>query len=247
MGEKERALIAGIVPSSFTDGPGNRMVVFFQGCNLRCRYCQNPETWDITGKSNPLCKWVKLGELLEFFTKFSDFLSGITFSGGEALLQWEFLKEFSKKFKEVFPEKTILVDTNCDVNPQIIREIVDYVDYFTPDIKAPIKEIYEKLTGGVGNFSNLLSNLKFLNDKGKIYEVRLPIIPGYTDTIEVYRKWIEIIKTLFNKKIRIRIIKFRNHGVKDQDLKSKGVDESKIELLIYTLRKEKFDNIVNIK
>lgn len=241
---KPKALIAGILPSSFVDGPGNRFVVFMQGCNLRCIYCQNPETWDPTGKSNPLCMSLDLDKLLELFNRCADFVSGITFSGGEPLLQWRFIKEFSKALKEYYPDKNILIDTNIDVNSTIIANIIKYVDYFTPDIKAPNSELYNKITGGVGDFNNVLSNLELLSNTDKIYEIRLPIIPTITDKDQQFLEWIDLLKQFFNKDIRIRIIKFRSHGVKNEFLKNKTVSEQAITRFIDILRSKGFKNII---
>ncbi len=238
------ALVAGIVPSSFVDGPGNRLVVFLQGCNLRCIYCQNPETWDPTGKKNPLCIKVSLEELLRVVNKYIDFISGITFSGGEPLLQWRFIREFSRKFKSLHPDKTIIVDSNIDVESSILIEVSKYVDYFTPDIKAPNPELYRKVTGGLGNFTRMISNLKLLDSMGKIYEVRLPIIPTITDSEEVFNEWINILKEHVNSNVRLRIIKFRPHGVANSFLKNKTVNEEVVKNLINMLKINGFTNIV---
>ena len=240
---ENKTLVAGMVPSSFTDGPGNRMVVFLQGCNLRCIYCQNPETWDIRGLNNPLCVWMNRKDLLEIIERYSIFLSGITFSGGEALLQWKFLKKFSIEYKSSFPNKNILIDTNADVDPRFVRETVDYVDFYSPDIKAPTEKIYNKLTGGLGDFKNMISNLKYLYEQERIYEVRLPVVPKFTDSENVYNNWIKVLSKLFNSDISIRVIKFRSHGVKNPELRKSGVDGKKIAILIKMLREAGFKKI----
>ncbi len=243
-GNNYKALIAGIVPSSFVDGPGNRLVIFLQGCNLRCIYCQNPETWDLTGKGNPLCIEISLEELLKVINKYIDFISGVTFSGGEPLLQWKFIKEFSRRFKNLYSGKTIIVDSNIDVESSILINVSKYVDYFTPDIKAPNPELYRRITGGLGDFTRLINNLRLLNSMGKIYEVRLPVIPTVTDNERVFNEWINILKEHVNNNIRVRIVKFRPHGVINNFLKDKTVGEDVVKSLINMLKTNGFTNIV---
>ncbi len=243
-GEGLKALIAGIVPSSFVDGPGNRFVVFMQGCNLRCIYCQNPETWDPTGKNNPLCVQMNLDTLLKLYSKYSDFTSGITFSGGEPLLQWPFIKEFSRYFRKRYPDKNIIVDTNIDIEPTVIDNIANYVDYFTPDLKAPNNKLYKLVTGEAGNFENMLSNLKLLSSKDKVYEIRLPIIPTITDNLQCFNEWVNILEQYFDENIRVRIVKFRPYGVKNIFLKSKTVSKHTIEKLIKLLKSRNIKNII---
>ncbi len=181
---------------------------------------------------------------LKYFEKYSIYVSGITFSGGEPLVQWQFIREFSNRFKEKYPDKTILVDTNLDVNPEVISTIIDYVDYFTPDIKAPNIKLYSKITGGLGDFKRMLLNLKRLANTGKVYEVRLPIVPHVTDNKEVFSEWISLVKEVFGEDIRIRIIKFRPHGVKNKFLKNSKVDERVIYDFIKMLRLNGFNNVV---
>jgi len=81
------------------DGPGIRFVVFMQGCNLKCKYCQNRDTWDIQKG-----KFVSSSELLKKVLKYKEYINrsagGVTITGGEPLLQINFLIDFFKKLKK---------------------------------------------------------------------------------------------------------------------------------------------------
>jgi anaerobic ribonucleoside-triphosphate reductase activating protein len=238
-----KALVAGLIPSSFVDGPGNRYVIFMQGCNLRCIYCQNPETHDIEGRGNPLCKWMTLEDLLNEVNKYVDLISGVTLSGGEPLVQWRFVIEFSKEFKKRYPNKTVLIDTNADLDREVLEAVMQYVDYFSPDIKAPDPETYSKITGGLGNFRRLLKNIEILYKKGKIYEVRLPIVPGFTDNKESMLLWVELLEQSLSRDIRIRIIKFRPYGVKTALSKAESPSEKLMRSFLELLKSRGFYRI----
>ena len=81
------------------DGPGVRFVVFMQGCPLRCKFCHNPETWDLNGKANCYTPEELIKKILNYKPYFKH-NGGVTFSGGEPLMQKEFLLECLKLCKE---------------------------------------------------------------------------------------------------------------------------------------------------
>src|SRR5690606_11369667 len=82
-----RALVADVVDASCVDGPGNRYVVFLQGCTFRCTTCHNPHT--IARRATAGARWTTVHELVDDIAARAPFLSGVTVSGGEATLQWE--------------------------------------------------------------------------------------------------------------------------------------------------------------
>ena len=90
MKESNFGYIDSIEPAGFVDGPGIRMVVFFTGCNLRCIFCHNPETW-IMAKGNKITTEEIISKLKRNLTYYQD--GGITLSGGEPLLQDKFIIE----------------------------------------------------------------------------------------------------------------------------------------------------------
>ena len=122
------------------DGPGIRTVIFFNKCNLRCIYCHNPEMW---------CKReenYRVDELANAILKNKDYfgtIGGVTFSGGEPLLQNEFLINVCKKLKE--HNIHIAIDT-CGVGIGNYEEILKYIDLVIFDIKHVTKDGYKLVT-----------------------------------------------------------------------------------------------------
>ncbi len=103
---------------------------------------------------------------------------GVTFSGGEPLMQASFLKEALKQCKEKGFHTAL--DTSGFVHPHVFENIIEYVDYFLYDVKLANEEEHKKYTG-VSN-KNIKENLKLLDEKGKNVLLRFPVIPGITDT-----------------------------------------------------------------
>ena len=118
---------------SKVDGPGIRYVVFMQGCKLRCKFCHNPDTWIVSGGSE-----ISDENLVENILKVKNYLKngrgGVTFSGGEPLLQIDFLINVCKKLKQ--HDIHIAIDTagNFEITEKI-DELSKYVDLFLFDIK----------------------------------------------------------------------------------------------------------------
>lgn len=125
------------------DGPGIRMIVFFQGCRLRCMYCHNPDTWSATGGS--VCRpedVVEKAKRFKPYYKLND--GGVTFSGGEPLVQPEFLLECLKKCKN---ENIHTVLDTSGVGFGDYDEILKHTDLVILDIKHANPEKYKKITG----------------------------------------------------------------------------------------------------
>ena len=118
---------------STLDGKGIRFVVFMQGCKMRCKYCHNPDTWNIEEN-----KLIDSKQLVEEILKNKDIYvksgGGVTFTGGEPLLQQDFLIEICKMLKK--EEIHISIDTAGYVKiDEKLKELVNYVDTFLLDIK----------------------------------------------------------------------------------------------------------------
>ena len=158
------------------DGPGLRFVVFFQGCPLRCLYCHNPDTWN---NSAPTAMEMSPRELLSEVLKYKNFIAkgGVTATGGEPLMQPEFLTEFFRLCRE---EKihTALDTSGCILNDQV-RELLTFTDLVLLDIKSIDPDMHKNLTGAPSG-----SSLRFLDylEKEQIPAwIRHVIVPGYTD------------------------------------------------------------------
>jgi pyruvate formate lyase activating enzyme len=163
------------------DGPGVRLVVFMQGCPLRCLYCHNPDTWRIDGGT-----LMEPSEILELYERNADFYvgGGITVTGGEPLLQVEFLLELFTLAKRnhistCIDTSGITFDPNDYHGTAQLNHLLQLTDLVMLDIKQidPIK--HQELTG-ITNASVLAFAL-YLEQKRIPMWVRHVVIPGYTD------------------------------------------------------------------
>lgn len=160
------------------DGPGVRCVVFMQGCPLRCVCCHNPDTWDLAGGEETDCD-----ALTEKILRFKNYFGkdgGVTVSGGEPLMQAEFVTELFKKLKS-FGIHTALDTSGCILNEKV-TELLEYTDLVLLDHKYPADDEYFKYTGmHLESAKNVLAEC----DKRNIAVwLRRVIIPGLTDSKE---------------------------------------------------------------
>ncbi len=159
------------------DGPGIRFVVFFQGCPMRCLYCHNPDTWD-----NNVNQKMSVGQILEKYDKVKEFLKngGLTATGGEPLLQIDFLIELFKKAKEKNIHTTLDTSgiTYNKNNTQKIDELLNYTDLVMLDIKHIDPIEHNKLTGR--DNSNILDFARYLSDKKIPVWIRHVVVPKIT-------------------------------------------------------------------
>ena len=176
MKESNFGYIDSIEPAGFVDVPGIRMVVFFTGCNLRCIFCHNPETW-IMAKGNKITKEEIISKLKRNLTYYQG--GGITLSGGEPLLQDKFIIELLKEVKKLG------IHTALDTAGSGIgnyEEILRYVDLVILDIKAYIDIDYLKITGKpIDEFNRFM---KVCQELKKPLWIRQVIIPGINDNKE---------------------------------------------------------------
>ncbi len=169
------------------DGPGVRSVVFLSGCPLRCIYCHNPDTWD--------CREEQLTdstELAERLLRFYSFIKkgGVTFSGGEPLLQAEFVTEVAKILKQ--KGLHVAIDTCGTPWSPAAEELLAVADMFLLDIKMTTEEDYKRHTGG-----SLATTMAFLDRLEKAQKdtwIRHVVVPGINDTEEDILRLAELIK-----------------------------------------------------
>lgn len=173
------------------DGPGVRFVVFMQGCNLRCSCCHNPDTWDIS-----LGKEYTPDEILERVKRYKEYFGvsgGITVSGGEPLLQPEFVKELFLLCKEN-GINTCLDTSGCLLNDKV-KDLLEATDYVLLDIKYTDNERYKKHVGC--EINKPLAFLEYLNSKSiptRVRQVIIPEINGNVDDINVLAKLLNAFK-----------------------------------------------------
>ena len=189
--------ISSIETTGFVDGPGIRVLVFLQGCPLRCLYCHNPENLCFTTKKTLMTPRQVVDKILKYKSYFGK-EGGVTFSGGEPLGQPKFLLEVLKLCKE---EK---INTAIDTSgcAEVYDEILDYVDTVILDIKAIDGEKYKELTGQkIDRFEKFLATCQ--KKKKKLW-IRQVIVPNFNDTKEdilQLKKYISKIKNV--KKVEL--------------------------------------------
>lgn len=180
------------------DGPGVRSVLFLTGCPFRCLYCHNPETW-----TNNNAKEIEAIDAFKLLTKYKPYWKnngGVTISGGEPLLQIDFLIELFKLLKE----KGISTCIDTAGGPftkeepffSKFNELLKYTDLFLMDIKAPNSELHKKITGK--DNSNVISMFEYLKEKNFPVWIRYVLVPGYTDSQEILNETKRFIDTLPN-------------------------------------------------
>jgi len=172
------------------DGPGIRVVVFFNGCKLRCKYCHNPEMW-IKREDN-----ITSDELVEKIDRFKDYVyenGGVTFSGGEPLLQIDFLIDCCKKLKE--KGFHIALDT-AGVGVGKYEEVLKYVDLVIFDVKHADSIGYTELVGQSIDESNKF--LEVATKMNKKFWIRQVVVPGVHDNLEYLMKLKQYISKIDN-------------------------------------------------
>ncbi len=194
------------------DGPGIRFVIFMQGCPLRCKYCHNPETWQINGKADEYTPEALIKKILNYKPYFKH-NGGVTFSGGEPLMQKEFLLECLKLCKKEN------INTCLDTAGSILncKEILKYTDLVIFDIKGTNKQNYKEMTKF--DIDNSIEFLKLCQEMDKRLWIRAVIVPGINDTKEYINELIRFIKPLKNVE-KVELLPYHTLGVhKYDDLK----------------------------
>lgn len=200
--------VARIINFSPVDGPGNRMVVFLQGCNFNCLYCHNPETISLTGSPE-----MTVQDIVKRYLKAKPYISGVTFSGGECTVQFEFLLDICTALKSLGAH--ILIDTNGQIGEDELKRLYAVTDGLLLDIKAIDPEEHRILTG-VGN-EQVLRTFQSALRMGRLAEVRTVIRGGVADALDTVA-WVSRKLAAADPDIPYRIIRYRSNGVKKEML-----------------------------
>lgn len=193
------------------DGPGIRFLVFLKGCKLRCKYCHNADTWDPDSEDMRTAQ-----ELLDFAERYRTYWGedgGITVSGGEPLLQIDFLLEFFKMAKKrginTCIDTALQPFTRQEPFFSKFEELMKYTDLLLVDIKHIDREEHIKLTGLPND--NIIDGMQYLSEIGKPIWIRHVLVPGITDNDEYLHKTKEFIDTLSNVK-RVDVLPYHTLG-----------------------------------
>lgn len=194
------------------DGPGVRYVIFLQGCRMRCRYCHNPETWEIHG-GEP----VTASQVLDHALRYRGYWGkkgGITVSGGEPLLQIDFVTELFEQAKA----RGIHTCLNTAGNPfarqnpffKKMEKLIRVTDLFLLDLKEMNEAIHRQLTGWTNR--NILELALWLSENGKKMWIRHVLVPGWTDQEEDLRRMAEFAASLKTLR-RLEVLPYHTMGV----------------------------------
>lgn len=192
------------------DGPGIRYVIFLKGCPLRCKYCHNPDSWDMsTGYEMSVDEIITEAKKYERYFKFSG--GGITISGGDPLMQQEFLEELLKAAKKEGIHTTIDTSGACNINR--MTNFLDYTDLVLLDIKHFDTKKHFILTGS-GN-ENTLAFLDELVRRNIPVWIRYVLVPGWTDDLDSIKKLSKYLSEVNKSKIiqRIEILPYHSMGI----------------------------------
>lgn len=194
----QEATIFSIEEFAVHDGPGIRTTIFFKGCPLRCVWCHNPEGISPSAQQiikngvRSICGYsITSSELAAQILKNKEIYAfsqgGITFTGGEPLMQAGFINELL----DLIPGVHCAIETSGYSSPEVFRELIPKHDLVMFDIKHTDPQIHKKYTG-VDN-APILANLRHLCSSGKEFIVRIPLIPGVNDTEENMRGILSLI------------------------------------------------------
>ncbi|WP_109831013.1 pyruvate formate-lyase-activating protein [Reichenbachiella versicolor] len=164
------------------DGPGIRMVVFLQGCEFRCLYCGNADTFDCDAGDK-----THIDDLFKEATHMKSYFSnggGITFSGGEPCLQAKKLIPLMKRLKE--EGMHICLDTNGHILNHYVEEMLQYVDLVLLDVKHIDSDQHEKITGRTNE--NTLKFAEYLEANQKQFWLRYVLVPDLSDQLEALHR-----------------------------------------------------------
>ena len=161
------------------DGPRIRYIVFMQGCHLKCKYCQNRDTWDVSSPDSIECT---TDEVLNKILKYKNYIKasdgGVTISGGEPLLQSDFIIELFTKLHE-HGISTCIDTSGMFPLTDKIKKVIDVTDIFLLDIKCINDDICTWLTGHSNKLE--LEFARYISNCDKRLWIRQVLVPGITD------------------------------------------------------------------
>ena len=196
-GKKVSGKIHSVETLGAADGPGLRFVLFLQGCGLRCKYCHNPDTWAACNAERTATAEDIANEIIGYKNYFGK-KGGVTVSGGEPLLQLDFLTELFKILKQNGIHTAI--DTSGapynEYDPRY-KELLALTDLVILDIKH-IDDLKCRELTGTGNIATK-KFAKTLSDNGVAMWIRQVLVPGLTDDendLKHTREWINTLKTV---------------------------------------------------
>lgn len=200
-----KASVDSIETFGLVDGPGIRTVIFLNGCNLRCKFCHNPEMWKIKEKNYTISEIVN--KVLRSKPYFKN-NGGVTFSGGEPLLQYEFLVNVCKELKK--ENIHIAIDT-AGIGLGNYTELLQNIDMVLLDIKHIDNDGYKDITG-YDYLSKFMEFVSELNKSNIEVWIRQVIIPGINDNEEYMELLAKFIKDNIKNVTRVDFLPYHKMG-----------------------------------
>lgn len=187
------------------DGPGVRFVFFMQGCPLKCLYCHNPDTWNMSAYAEEKTPEEAFNE----FYKVRNFVrGGVTVSGGEPLLQADFVLELFRLCNQEGVHTA--VDTSGYLLNDKIKEVLKYTDLVLLDIKHIDPDKYKELTARP--LEPTLKFMEYLREIGKAVWLRYVLVPHFSDDEQDLHNWAKYV-SLFDNVERVDVLPFHQMGI----------------------------------
>ena len=240
------------------DGPGVRYVIFVQGCPMRCQYCHNPDTWEINAGTLR-----EADELLEDFEKYRPYLTngGLTVTGGEPLLQMDFMIDLFKKAKlkdvhTCIDSSGVVFNRKSEKFMEKLKELLKYTDLIMLDIKHIDDEQHKILTGHSN--SNILDFARYLDEQNFPVWVRHVTVPGITYKTE-YLERLGLFLVELNNVKALDVLPYHTMGVpkyealgieyplKDVPALEKSEAAKARDIILYNMKKRKQELLINGK
>ena len=202
------------------EGPGIRLVIFLQGCNIRCLYCHNPDLFDLKNG-----KEMSTEEIIEIIERQKEYFGkdgGITVSGGEPTLQSADIYKLFKKVRKMGIHTAL--DTNGTIVSDEVKKLYEETDLLILDVKHIDEGWHKKLTGASNK--NVLEMAKYREDSGKPMWLRYVLVPGWNDSEEFLNQWGEHFKD-YKHIERVEVLPYHTLGVykyKEMGMKYKFKD-----------------------
>ena len=190
------------------DGPGIRFVTFLQGCPLRCAYCHNPDTWDMRATQE-----YTVGELVKKIKRYKSYFrasgGGVTFSGGEPLLQARALCSLAELLAEEGISYTVDTSGAVELTDDVKRVLLG-ADLVILDLKFASAEDYQRYSGA--DFSRVLATLAFLTEHAQRVWVRTVVVPGINDSEGALSEYVRVLSPYRDKILKYELLPFHTMG-----------------------------------
>lgn len=190
------------------DGPGIRVVVFFQGCHLRCQFCHNPDTWSRTAGTE-ISIHDLVAEMIRYRPWFTRSGGGVTASGGDPILQAAFVGRFFEELRAAGVHTALDTSGLVRLGPEVER-LLDATDLVLLDIKHHDEARHRKLTGASLNPTRAFAH--HLAERDQPVWIRHVIVPGWTDDEETVLGFISFDRSLGTIVERVELLPYHAYG-----------------------------------